>query len=140
MRIRNVIPMLATGDMEVTIRFYRDALGFELRDRFESGGSTWWCEMMRDSHVLMFTAHEVDVEAPGARNGFRQTSINIYLDGGIEDLHTRLVRGGYPVSDMRVTFYRIREFELTDPSGYTVLIGQPTDEAPTVIEPPAPPF
>ena len=140
MKIRNVIPMLATGDMEETVRFYRDALGFDLRDRFESGGRTWWCEMMRDGHVLMFTAHEVDVDAPGARMGFRQTSINVYLDSGIEDLHARLKRGGYTVSEMRVTFYRIREFDLTDPSGYTVLIGQPTDEAPTVIEPPAPPF
>ena len=132
--------MLATGDMEATVRFYRDTLGFELRDRFESGGRTWWCEMMRDGHVLMFTAHEVDVDMPGARHGFRQTSINIYLDSGIENLHARLAQGGYAVSDMRVTFYRIREFDLTDPTGYTVLIGQPTDEAPTVFEPTAPPF
>ncbi len=140
MKIRNVIPMLATGDMEATVRFYRDALGFELRDKFDSGGRTWWCEMMRDGHALMFTQHEVDVDAPGARAGFAQTSINVYLDSGIAEFHARLKNSGYSVSQMRVTFYRMREFDLRDPAGYTVLIGQPTDEDPTVVDPAAPPF
>ncbi len=140
MKIRNIIPMLATGDMEASVRFYRDTLGFEVRDRFESGGRTWWCEMMRDGAVLMFTQHEVDVQSPGARAGFGQTSINIYLDDGVEALHARLQRAGYDVSDLRVTFYRIKEFDLRDPSGYTLLIGQPSDEAPTVIDASAPPF
>lgn len=140
MKIRNIIPMLATGDMDETIRFYRDTLGFEVRDKFESGGRVWWCEMMRDGAVLMFTQHEVDVDAAGARAGFAQTSINLYLDQGVESLHTKLQTTGYEVSDLRVTFYRIKEFDLRDPSGYTLLIGQPTDESPTVIDASAPPF
>ena len=139
MKIRNIVPMLATGDMEATVRFYRGALGFELRDKFESGGHTWWCEMMRDGHAVMFTQHAVNVDVPGAREGFAQTSVNVYLDSGIEDLHARLKREGYPVSELRVTFYRMREFDLPDPSGYTVLVGQPTDDEPTVAHDSTPP-
>ena len=132
--------MLATADVEESVRFYRDALGFELRDRFESGGRTWWCEMIRDGQVLMFTQHEVDVDESGARAGFGQTSINLYLDDGVDTLHTRLKSAGYEVSDLRVTFYRVKEFSLNDPSGYTLLIGQATDEPPTVVDPSEPPF
>lgn len=140
MRFKSVIPMLATNDMAETIRFYTEALGFEVRDKFESGGTTWWCEMVHDCSALMFTQHEVDVDKPGAREGFAQTSINFYVDRGIEDLHARLKEQGHTVSDVRVTFYGVKEFDLKDPSGYTLLIGQATDEPPTVEDPGEPPF
>lgn len=140
MKLRNILPMLATGDMDATISFYSDVLGFELRDKFESGGNIWWCEMMRDDQAIMFTQHETDVTTVGAREGFQQTSINFYLDDGVEALHAELADKGVRVSDLRVTFYRIKEFDLRDPSGYTILIGQPTDEEPTVVDPTEPPF
>ena len=90
-----------------------------MRDKFESGGSIWWCEMVRDGNAIMFTQHETDVEAAGARAGFQQTSINLYLEDGVERMHAKLKDKDVDVSDLRVTFYRIKEFDLTDPSGYT---------------------
>jgi uncharacterized glyoxalase superfamily protein PhnB len=140
MKIKNIVPMLATGDMEASIRFYREALGFELRDKFESGGRTWWCELSRDGRSLMLTQHEVDVSKAGARESFAQTSINVYLGDGIEALHERLEKERRAVSELRVTFYGMKEFDLKDPAGYTVLIGQATDEAPTVVDKDVPPF
>ncbi len=140
MSVKNIIPMLATGDMEETVAFYRDVLGFEVRDKFESGGRTWWCELVRDGQALMFTQHEVDVDAPGARAGFGQTSINLYLDESVEEFHARLKQQGVAVSELHVAFYGVKQFDLRDPTGYTLVIGQPTDEAPTVVEPGGPPF
>ncbi len=140
MPLKNIIPMLATGDMDETVAFYRDVLGFEVRDKFESGGQTHWCEMVRDGQALMFTQHEVDVDAPGARGGFGQTSINLYVDGSVEEFHARLKAQDIAVSELQVAFYGIKQFDLRDPSGYTLVIGQPTDEAPTMVEPGDPPF
>ncbi len=140
MKLKNIVPMLATGDMEASIRFYRETLGFDVADRFESGGKTWWCELARDGQALMLTQHEVDVAKSGAKESFAQTSINVYLLSGIETLHERMKKDGRHVSDLRVTFYGMKEFDLRDPSGYTLLIGQATNEAPTVIDENAPPF
>ena len=140
MSLKNIIPMLATGDMEETVAFYRDVLGFEVRDKFESGGRIWWCELVRDDQALMFTQHEVDVDAPGARVGFGQTSINLYLDGGVEEFHARLKEQGVAVSELHVAFYGVKQFDLRDPAGYTLVIGQPTGEPPTVVDPGEPPF
>ena len=140
MKIQSIVPMLATGEIEESIRFYRDVLGFELRDKFESGGRLWWCEIARDGRSIMLTQHEVDVHAPGARSGFAQTSINVYLSEGVETLHERLVGEGRAVSELRVTFYGMKEFDLKDPSGYSVLIGEATSEPPTVVDENAPPF
>lgn len=140
MKINNIVPMLATGDIAVAVRFYREAFGFEVRDKFDSGGQTWWCELMRDGFSLMLTQHETDVDNPGVREGFAQTTINFYLSDGIEALHAKLAKAQYPVSDLRVTFYGVKEFDLQDPDGYTLLIGQATDEPPTVVDENAPPF
>ena len=140
MKLNNIIPMLATGDLDETIAFYRDVLGFDLRDKFESGGRVWWCEMVRDGNAIMFTQHESRVDAPGAREGFTQTSINFYVDGGIEEMHMSLKEQGHTVSDLRVTFYGIMEFDLKDPTGYTLVFGEPTDEPPTVVDPSEAPF
>ena len=140
MNIKSIVPMLATSDMDASIHFYEDVLGFRVRDRFESGGTMWWCELARDGQSLMLTQHEVNTAKSGAREGFAQTSINIYLDTGIEALHERLSENGQRVSEMRVTFYGMKEFDVSDPTGYTLLIGQPTAEPPTVINENAPPF
>lgn len=140
MNIKSIVPMLATGDMDASIRFYEDALGFRVRDRFESGGKIWWCELSRDGQILMLTQHEVDVNKTGAREGFAQTSINFNLENGVEALHERLRGAGFAPSDLRVTFYGMKEFDLRDPTGYTLLIGQPTNEPPTVVNDDSPPF
>ena len=139
MKFINHTPMLATGDMDITIDFYRDALGFQQGDKFESSSVIWWCEMQRDDITLMFTQHETHTDWPGAQEGFHQTSINFYVDD-IEELYESLQRKGYKTSDMRVTFYKMKEFDMTDPTGYTLLFGQPTDEAPTVEDPNPAPF
>ena len=96
--------------------------------------------MVRDSLALMFTQHEVHVDAPGARVGFEQTSITLYIDESVEDFHARLKQQGVAVSELQVAFYGIKQFDLRDPTGYTLVIGQPTDEPPTLVDPGEPPF
>lgn len=138
MRLTRIVPMLATTDMDTTVAFYRDALGFALGDRFESGGTTWWCEMQRDGQRLMFSSHAVE-DTPATRAGYVQTSVNFYVDD-VEALYESLSAAGHAVSELRVTFYKMKEFDLKDPSGYTLLIGQPSNEPPTVQDPSDAPF
>lgn len=123
--------MLATGDMDATIAFYKGVLGFTLGDKFESSGEISWCEMTLSDAVLMFTQHETHTDGPKARDHFAQTTIVLYV-GNVEAIYEDLVDKNVSVSPLRVTFYGMKEFDLQDPTGYTVLIGQPTTEAPTV--------
>ena len=124
-------PMLATSDMHETIAFYRDVLGFSLGDKFESGGVISWCEMKLGSASIMFTQHETDTEAPGAKDVFAQTAIVLYVSN-VEEVYEDLVAMNQSVSPLRVTVYGMKEFDLRDPTGYTVRISQSTDEAPTI--------
>ena len=76
----------------------------------------------------------------GARGGFGQTSINLYVDESVEEFHARLKEQGVAVSELHIAFYGVKQFDLRDPTGYMLVIGQPTDEPPTVVDPGAPPF
>lgn len=122
--------MLATGNMQETITFYQDILGFTLGDKFESSGVISWCEMKHGNSVLMFTQHETDTHAPGAKEAFAQTAIAIYVRN-VEEVYEEFVAKDLTVSPLRVTFYGMKEFDIQDPTGYTLLIGEATDEAPT---------
>ena len=66
-----------------------------------------------------------------AYEAFGQTALAFYVDD-VEGLYESLLAKGLEPSAMRVTFYGMKEFDLRDPTGYTLLIGQPTDESPTV--------
>ena len=49
-------------------------------------------------------------------------------------LHQAWQQRGLPVTDLRVTEYGMREFELRDPDGYWLWFGQNTSDPPTVQE------
>ena len=137
--LKRFAPMLATGDMQETIAFYRDILGFTLGDTFESSGVISWCEMSLGSATLMFTQHETQTDHPGAREMFGQTAIAFYVDN-VEEIYESLTTKDVELSELRVTFYGMKEFELRDPTGYTLLIGEATSEDPSVENDEAAPF
>jgi uncharacterized glyoxalase superfamily protein PhnB len=123
--------MLATADMHATITFYRDVMGFTLGDKFESSGVISWCEMRLGESVLMFTEHETNTNEQGAREVFAQTTIALYVSN-VEEVYEDFIGKELSVSALRVTFYGMKEFDVQDPTGYTLLIGQPTAESPTI--------
>jgi hypothetical protein len=48
--------------------------------------------------------------------------------------HAELAAQGVAVSDLRVTVYGMKEFEVRDPDDIWLWFGQPTTELPTVTE------
>ena len=138
-QLKRYAPMLATGDMHQTIAFYRNILGFTLGDTFESSGVISWCEMTLGPATLMFSQHETQTDHPGARDMFGQTSIAFYVEN-VEPLYETLVTKDVEISELRVTFYGMKEFELRDPTGYTLLIGEATTEAPSIESDETAPF
>ena len=52
----------------------------------------------------------------------------------VVDVHSRLRTKGYRVSDLRVTFYHMKELEQEDPDGYQLWFGRHTEESPTQCE------
>lgn len=151
-RLDALVPMLAVRELGHTIEWYTTKLGFRVLNTF--GDPPVWCALKRDAVEVFFNQPPGDCfpaqwpghvpasgrpphASPDPRNPVQQVrSLHIfYLQvTNIAGLHAELARGGVAPTEMRVTVYGMKEFELRDPDGYWLWFGEQTHEPPTVSE------
>lgn len=51
--LKQVVPLLSVTDIERSLRFYLDGLGFTLKNKWEPEGKIRWCWLTRGSASLM---------------------------------------------------------------------------------------
>lgn len=51
--LQQAVPFFAVSNMENSLRFYVDGLGFEMSDQWEDGGALRWCRLQRGGAALM---------------------------------------------------------------------------------------
>lgn len=139
MKILDAIPYLRVSDMEKSLRFYRDGLGFEVTDRIEEGGRTFWARLVRDGVSVMLSTGPVRRMDDGSREDDHEhdehgqhiyhgpTSVVsgelnavtfLYVedaDAAYEDVKARGVKPADAPADKD---YGLREFLVRDPDGY----------------------
>lgn len=59
MKLKQLIPMLESDDMEATISFYTETLGFKVYDKAQNERGIYWCSLYRDDAEIMFTDRNV---------------------------------------------------------------------------------
>jgi catechol 2,3-dioxygenase-like lactoylglutathione lyase family enzyme len=131
MHIKRLVPMLSVTDLGQTIGFYRDELGFNVTNSF--GSPPVWCFLERDGIALMFNQPPAAEMAELPRRA-RDFQVYYCYPDDVVALHQAWRQKGLPVTDLRVTVYGMREFELRDPDGYWLWFGQSTGDPPTVQE------
>lgn len=132
MKLTALIPMLSVRDLQRSIAFYRDRLGFHVINTF-GDPSPKWCMLGRDAIKLMLNeppAAETDALSPQAKD----FQVYYFYPEDVIALHEAWARDGLPVTDLRVTGYGMKEFELRDPDNYWLWFGQETADPPTVHE------
>lgn len=118
MDFKSLTPMLQTSDMERTIAWYGDVLGFQCVSRMGDG----WCHLKQGGVSLMFMRND-HLGAPHAT-----ATQYIYVD----DVHAfwmtlkDRVTAEWGPEDMS---YGMREFAIKDPDGYLLSFGQPLSPA-----------
>lgn len=130
--ITHIRPMLAVADLQRTIRFYCDRLGFRCRGTF--GDPPVWCDLDRDGHGVMFNAPpraEVERDVPPKSKDYQ---IFYFNTDDVVALHAEFKSRGVQASDLRVMVYKMKEFDVRDPDGYWLWFAQDTDEPPNAAE------
>jgi len=128
--IRYTVPFFGVKDMEASLRFYVEGLGFEMTRCWEPEGRVRWCWLERDHASLMlqeFWKKGEHGDSPGPPEGplghgmsicfMCRDAIAIY-----KEAHTRGLSPSWPFvgNNLWVT-------SLTDPDGYRVEFESPTD-------------
>ncbi len=68
--VHDLVPLLFVEDIERSLAFYRDQLGFSIAEKWEPEGKIAWCRLVRGGATLMLQqACEEDGPAAGCGRG-----------------------------------------------------------------------
>lgn len=128
-KLDNVAPVLVSSDVRRTAEYYRDVLGFELVEHYESPEP--FATLYRDStEVVVVQAARGRVESNAQRYG---AGYDFYLDpaevAGVDLLYEEMrEKGASIVAAPAMTAYGSYEFVLEDIDGRRIGIGRVKDE------------
>ena len=118
-RLREPFPILQVGDLQRSLRFYRDLLGFEVAYSFPSEDEPGFVSLSLEGGKLGLGAVEGRVETA-------TTSLWLYaddVDAAVSDLREAGVRVAAEPADQP---WGERVASVADPDGYTVHLGAPS--------------
>ena len=119
MRLTGSVPVLGCNNLEACLAFYRSALQFVIINQRKSEHGVEWAYLASGGSTLMLEKIDTTLDA-AASNGQR---LYFYCDD-VKSLQHFLRAGGYAVSDLRTTPYGTREFDINDPDGHRLSVGE----------------
>ena len=122
-KLNEMVAILICDDVQVSIDFYVDVLGFSVVDRMDTIGKTGWASLSNGGVSLMLASPSYIPEPKKSEGRYSQAIYYFYPDD-VAGLHAELRQRGLAVTDLTARFYGMREFEMLDPSGHVLLFGQ----------------
>ncbi|HKW14665.1 MAG TPA: glyoxalase superfamily protein [Candidatus Krumholzibacteria bacterium] len=113
-----VMPVLRVTDIDRSLAFYRDLLGFELAWRAANDGGGENCMLGRDTVVLLLSTGDHLGKVPAFTGSF------YFNMDGVADLYATLkdkVEMVWPLEEMD---YGTLEFGVRDPDGYLLAFAE----------------
>lgn len=119
----DLIPMLVCRDVQESLRFYRDVLGFRVRGRMDDVGRSGWASIECGQVALMLASPTYLPPAPQVDGRYPQV-IHYFYPSDLDAVRQRVVDAGWAATEIEERFYGMREFEVVDPSGHVLCFGQ----------------
>jgi catechol 2,3-dioxygenase-like lactoylglutathione lyase family enzyme len=118
MRLKSSITVLGCADMEQSLDFYRQALQFVILKKRSGDAGLEWAYLQSGDALLMLEKCSRPTATTHGNNRI------YYFTDNVNDMHHMLKAKGYTPSALIETRY-MREFDLHDPDGQRLTIGQP---------------
>lgn len=119
--MKGLCPLIQVFDMDISLRFYCDLLGFEIIEKAERGGWVWL--RCGGAELMLNTAYDDDDRPqrpePQRVSAHQDTGLFIAcpdVDAAYEHLHTK----GVEVSKPKVAWYGMKQMYLKDPDGFGI--------------------
>ena len=126
MIVQSCRPLLNVNDIETSLRFWGDLIGFKVEQRFDRDGRALFVSLRSGDAHVMLNAHGGDPVARRARPHYTETVLYLAVDA-VHALARQLRAKGLDVPEPESQSYGLDEFILRDPDGYEIAFTSPTD-------------
>jgi catechol 2,3-dioxygenase-like lactoylglutathione lyase family enzyme len=122
----SVTPNLVVGDIDRSIAFYRDILGFELSESVPEQRPFMFAWMKRgEVSVFLNALQSVKEDYPALVNRALGGTFTMFIVvEGVDTLHALVKDDGRVVMPPKTQFYGMREFAIEDPDGYVITFAE----------------
>ena len=137
MKVKTLTPNLAVADIRQTVQFYCKNFGFELIMAVPETQDSVHQQLSDDTAYVYAMLKKDEVELMFQRtDSFREdvsiadktdigASVSFYMQGsGVEAFYEELKNRNIQVSEMKLTWYGIKEFYLKDNNGYILCFAE----------------
>jgi lactoylglutathione lyase len=125
-RLTSASPSFTVNDIEKSMAWYRDVLGFTVTERWEDGGKLLGAEMAAGD--VSFMIGQDDWKK--GRDRVKGVGVRLYCmtDQDIDTLAARIKANGGTLEGPRDTQWNTRELAVDDPDGYKITIAKETSK------------
>lgn len=129
--LKKLTPNLMVEDVNETVTFYQDVLGFALLASVPEEGQFNWAMMQHDAVEIMFQSRaSLTEDVPLFKDKAIGGSLTLYIDvEDIKGLYGQVQNRVTILHEMTTTFYGTREFTIQDCNGYVLTFAQAVTEA-----------
>jgi len=120
--VESCIPIIPSKDIEKSLRFWRDGLGFEPDREMSKDGKLIFCMLRKGNLAFMLNQRAGTPIKPEDYEGIRL----YWTPSDLHETRNRLKDLGYGVSDIVDRDYGQTEFFVTDDDGFSHCFGIPT--------------
>jgi len=123
--MKNVVLELMVDDIQKSVSFYTDILGFEKESEFPENNPTFVSILKKDVHISFFKREEFTKEVPKFKDMRLGGSfvLNIEVED-IQSFYDSIENKATIVKELYKTDYGTLEFTIEDSDGYVLLFKQ----------------
>ena len=127
MALNSLTPNLMVNDVEETVEYYTDVLGFTLLMTVPETGKLDWAMVKRNDVIINFqTKKSLSSELPRMAGEKPGGGLTFYIKvDRITEIHEELFNNEVEIiSDLESTFYNTIEFSIVDVNGYVLTFSE----------------
>ena len=120
--LKNLTPNLMVEDVNQTVDFYKNVLGFDVLATVPETGHFNWAMLKQGGVEMQFQARaSLTEEIPSFKDKAIGGALTLYIGvEGIKELYERLKDKVTIVQDMHTTFYGTQEFAIQDCNDFVI--------------------
>ena len=124
MPVESCIPVIPSKELQKSLRFWIDGLGFSVSSEMRKNGKLIFCMLRKDNLYFMLNQRAGTPLRPKGYEGIRL----YWAPTDINEARERLKRLGFGVSELVHRDYGQTELFLTDDDGFSHCFGVPTQK------------